>query len=276
MRTAYIPVASVLPSTPCARSARASLGLAALAVSLGLAGMACDKEVAKPSGETAASAAPPPPSAPAPAAPPSPPRAPAITLDDHAFVIDGVTIDGAPAEWPTKAAAVLREKPLVAGEAVVVNVLRDTRTPKVEAAVASLDQAGAKSVVVRTPTRDQSTGELALALHPESQPDCSAVAFIEREGAVAVWSKGGGGAQRFARGMAGPDLTASSEALQKRGQGCDSPVWFVGGSESIPWGLVFDLGTRTRGGGDAGGAMKPQKTALVGHATVAGRRVKLD
>jgi hypothetical protein len=100
--------------------------------------------------------------------------------------------------------------------------------------------------------------------------------MIERDSGVAVWSKGGGGAQRFTRGMAGPDLTSSTEALRKRASACDSPVWFLGTAETVTWGLAFDLATRARGNGatDGGDALRPHETVLLPHPPVAGRAVK--
>ncbi len=234
----------------------------------------CGKEEAKPGvadAEMHASAAP---SASAPPPTPAPPRPPTITLDEQACSIDRTRFTGAPAEWRDRAAALLGETPLVAGESVTVNVMRDAKSPRVVALVAALAAAKARSVVVHTPTRDLSSGELELTLHAGAVPECSAVAMIEHDGAVAVWSKGGGGASRFARGMAGPDLSSSTEALRKRAGGCASPVWFLGGAESVTWGLLFDLATRARGG--EGATLKPTKAVLLTQAAVPGRAVKED
>lgn len=206
---------------------------------------------------------------------PEAPRAPIIVVDDRSWTIDGTTFTGAPSDWSDRAAALLAEKPLVRGEAVVVNVMRDTKTPKVAAIVAVLAQAKATRVVVRTPTRDQSTGELSLELNHTAASDCSVVAMIEHDGAVAVWSKSGGGAQRFARGMAGPDLTTATEALRKRTAACSSPLWFLGAADSISWGLTFDLALRAKVTSDAA-PVRQSETVLVTHALTPGRRVTDD
>lgn len=248
-------------------------------VAAGLAAAGCDNGGAKSGGDTGASAAPPSTASAPPAKtaerPPEPPRAPTVTLDERALTVDGTTFTGDPSEWRDRAAALLGERPLVSGEAVVVNVMRDVKAPKVAAALAALATAKAKSAVIRTPTRDQSTGELELTFRRAPAPDCSAVAMIEHDGAVAIWSKGGGGAQRFARGMAGPDLSTSTDALKKRAGGCDSPAWFLSAADNVQWGLEFDLALRARGG-DAGPPLKATQTVLLAHTPTPGRHVKED
>ena len=241
-------------------------GLMAAAMTVG-----CDKEAAK--GEASS----PPPASAAPKAetppPPEAPRPPAITIDDHACTVDGTAFSEGVADWSDQAAAMLAKRPLVAGEAVVVNAMRDAKTPQVGRLVAALATAKAKSVTVRSPMRDQSTGELHVTFQRAGMAECSAVAMIEHDGAVSVWSKGGAGAQRFARGMAGPDLTLSTEALRKRAASCDSPVWFVGAADTVTWGLVFDLAMRAKGGAEAGATLRPTEAVLLTRTPVPGRRL---
>ncbi len=101
--------------------------------------------------------------------------------------------------------AVLHGKPYVVGETVTVDVTRNLKTPQVAALVEALAEVKAKSVIVHTPTRDQSMGELELAVQHPAIGDCTAVALIEHDGAVALWNKAGGVAQKFTHGMAGPE-----------------------------------------------------------------------
>ena len=263
-------------------SATAVLFAAALATS------GCDDDAAKKAPKPAAEAAPTAPaSASSAAADPAPiARDPVITLDDRGCTLDGASFTGAPAEWRDRLTAALTANPRVPGESIVVSVMRDTKATKVLALVSALASAKAKSVRVRTPTRDQTTGELELSFHPSlgsaahGAPECSAVAMIEPNSSVAIWSKGGGGAQRFARGMAGPDLSSSTDALRKRAAACDSPVWFLGAADPVTWGLSFDLVMRARASGDGGGgggdvaALKPKQTVLLTQTPVPGRAVK--
>jgi hypothetical protein len=234
----------------------------------------CDKGAAPAGPSGSASQKAPSSEAPRPEAPkaPEPPRAPAITVDEHGCTIDGKAFTTSPAEWRDAAGALLATKPLVAGEAVVVNVMRDAKAPTVETILSALAHAKAKSVLVRTPTRDQSSGEITLKLEHGAVRDCSVVAMIEHDGTVAVWSKAGGGAQRFARGMAGPDLTSANDALRKHAASCDSPVWFLGAADAVPWGLAFDLAMRAKAA-DAGANLRPTEAIFLTHHATPGRPI---
>jgi len=248
--------------------------LAAWVFSVAVLGPGCDKEAAKPAGDPGPPAAPTAEasasSRPEPA--PEPPRAPTVTLDDHELLIDGVSFVGSASDWKARAVAALVDRRLVAGESVAVSVMRDAKTPKVEALVEALAQAKARAVVVHTPTRDQSVGELVLTLGHPTSPDCAVVSMIEHDGSVAVWTKSGGVAQRFTRGMAGPDLSSSTDALRKRASGCDAHVWYLSAAENIQWGLAFDLALRAKGSSDAGSILRPKDTTLLTRTATPGRR----
>ncbi len=245
-------------------------------VALLLAAGGCDNDAGKKaeSASAAAATATPSPSASSAAPvpePPAPPRVPTITVDDHTCSIDGKTFTG---DWVPDATRFLHGfGPELAGKDVAVNAMRDTKVPKVQAIVAALAGERVRGVAIRTPMRDQSSGELPLALSAKA-PACTVVAMIEQNGAVAVWSKGGGGAQRFSRGMAGPDLSSSTDALRKRAAACDSPAWYFSAADTVTWGLAFDLAMRARAGAEAGAALKPTQTVLLTEAPVPGRAVR--
>jgi hypothetical protein len=76
--------------------------------------------------------------------------------------------------------------------------------------------------------------------------------------------------------MAGPDLTASTEALRKRTAACDSSVWFLAAADSVTWGLAFDLALRAKVPDPALAAFRPTETVLPVHAPVPGRALKED
>jgi hypothetical protein len=198
----------------------------------------------------------------------------AITVTEQTTTINGTPLAGAPADWQAQALKLLAAGPPVADQAVPILATRDAKEPKVAAVVAALRAAKAKSVVVHTATRDRSTGEAELTLHPAAIPDCSAVAMIEHDGGVAVWSKGGGGAQRYTRGMAGPDLSASTDTLRKRAAGCDSPVWLAAAADTVTWGLTFDLILRAKGSPTS--VLKPTETVLLTRPPTAGKPVHDD
>jgi hypothetical protein len=245
-----------------------------LAAALVLA--ACEKDLPKgvDTGAPPPSAVPTPP--PHPSAPPEePPHSLTITVSEQGASINGTPLVGAPAEWQAQAVKLFATLPQVNdAQSVAIIATRDAKEPKVAAIVAALRTAKARVVVVHTATRDGSTAEVGLTLHPAAIPDCSAVAMIEHDGGVAVWSKGGGGAQRYTRGMAGPDLSASTDALRKRAAACDSPVWLAAAADAVTWGLTFDLILRAKGGGTS--LLKPTETVLLTHPPAAGKPVHED
>jgi hypothetical protein len=230
----------------------------------------CDKEPSKLDAIVEASSLPT-------AAPPQPPKsstptAPSIAVDDSSCTINGEPVLFSAADAQGRIAAVLTGKPLVEGQVVTFDAARDVKTPKVAAVVAALRKVKAKGAVVHTPMRDKNMGELTLLLQHSPLADCSAVGMVNKDGSIAVWPVGGGVAQKFVRGFAGPDLTLGPEALQKLAGGCDSATWLLAADENIPWGLTFDLALATRGA-EGGAAMRPNQVLLVTEAPVAGRKV---
>jgi hypothetical protein len=220
-----------------------------------------------PSATPSAAAPPPPP-------PPSPPPLPTLTASDH-----GLTVDGQEQPWEKledRVAPLGARKADVENKDIALVAMRNAPAHRVAQAASLLLAAWhPRTLTIRSPTRDQSQGEVVLTYRGDAHAaDCSAVAMIEKDSGVAVWAKGGGGAQRFARGMAGPDLTASTEALRKRFASCDSPVWFVAAADSVTWGLVFDLTQRAKSDADGAAPAKPHWAVLLPHAPVAGRPVK--
>jgi len=235
----------------------------------------CDKEEPKP---TAAQAPPAATTSSAPAAPPPPaaPRPPAIMVDDTGATVDGEPFGGAPAEWRDRLGAMLATRPLVTGQTVTVSAVRDAKAPKVLAVVAALRHAKATGVIIETPTREQTMGHLEIALAHGPVADCSAAGMIEKDGSVAVWGVGGGTAQRFHRGLAGPDLTLGVKALKDRAGGCDSAAWILGADDTVTWGLTFDLAMRAKAVVDGGTALRPTTVLLATTAPVPGRRVTVE
>jgi len=209
---------------------------------------------------------------PAPGPPPARPF-PTITFTDRGLSVDGQ--DDAWDKLDQRAKTLGERKAESEGKDVAVVALRNAPAHQVAAAAQKLLEVWhPRSLTIRTPTRDQSQGELLVVPRHGHAPDCSAVVAIERDSAVDLWSKGGGGAQRFSRGMAGPDLTSSTDALKRRAGGCDSPVWFLGAADGVTWGLVFDLALRAKASEDGGTALRPMEVALLGRSPVAGRPIK--
>jgi hypothetical protein len=237
-------------------------------LSIALLLAACDdKPVAKPT---------PAPSASAPAAPASAPSAaasadkkpagPQIVVDDAACVIDGTRYEFAQPDPRGRISAALTGK-LPEGQPVELTMMRETKAPKVGHVIAALRKAKAAEALVRSQKRDGKMGELAVSLAP-IRKDCSVVAFIAKDNATSVWTIGGGTANRFGKGMAGPDNTLSSEKIRELADKCDSGVWYVGLDESHTWAKAFDLALAAKEG-----HLNPTRVVYLPEPPVPGRKV---
>ena len=191
-----------------------------------------------------------------------------ITLDDTSFVAAGDKVDLTAADAKGRIVAMLANKPLVSGQTLEVDALRDTTMPHFTTAIDALREAKAKSLTVKTAQRDRSMGSLTVALDHGPVPPCAATGMITKDNAINVWTYGGSVAQRFSHGFAGPDITLGSAAFAKTANACEASVAFVSGDDSIKWGVVFDLAlaaSQTAG-------YKPTSTIVVKSA-VPGRKV---
>jgi len=237
---------------------------------------ACDKDPAPGSAKTSSAgptATPTPAASTAPAAPARPTK-PQLAVDDAAAFVAGDRLDFAAPDVKGRLAGALGDKP-VEGETIVVNAARDAKLPKVVAVFAALAAKKAKAVELHTPRRDRSTAEVVFPLDAKAA-DCAAVGYIAKDGAISVWPASGATAERFSRGMAGPDLTRGSEGARKRVLACDAPTWFVSADDSVTWGLAFDLVLAVSGNEDGGAPLgKPRSAALLLETPVPGRKVEV-
>jgi hypothetical protein len=214
---------------------RANLMTVALSLVLALG---CDKE---PSGVErmldAALASPP-----APTATPSvePPRAPEIIVDTTNVSIGAQRVPSGEPGLVDKVAVFVAGQPMIADQAVDFVAMRSAKPSHVAAVASALRRARASSVSVKTSARNETTQKLSLSF-PTAVADCTAVAWIAKDAAIDVWPAGGGTAKRIIKGMAGPDMTLGTEAVQKQVGGCGAPELLVGADDRFTWGLVFDL-----------------------------------
>jgi hypothetical protein len=216
-------------------SALRRAGLAAcLAASAGLGG--CDSPSAPAPEHDPVPMAPPS----APAAPPAPPRAPEIILDHAGVAVGPDHVAAGDAPFADKVAAALAGKPGVEGQGVDVVAMRNAKPSQVVAVAGAVHVAKASGVVVKTSARDDTTQKLALTF-ASSLPDCTVVAWIDKEGGIDVWPAGGGAAKRVKRGLAGPDMTLGIDLVRTQWQNCESPAIVTGADDVMTWGLVFDL-----------------------------------
>ena len=137
-----------------------------------------------------------------------------------------------------------KHKQYVQGQDILLRVDRGAKLEWVAAYIKELSAAGAKSIKIKTETREGYPGELPFV--PEDQatnaPRCSAVGMILEDRSTAIWKLSGGTASRRQKGMAGPDLSMTGETLERVGRQCkDSKLFFVSAAESVEWGLAYDL-----------------------------------
>jgi biopolymer transport protein ExbD len=140
--------------------------------------------------------------------------------------------------------ALEKNKQYVQGQDIVLRVDRQAKREWVVSYIKELSAAGAKTIKLKTETRNEYPNELVFV--PEDQatnaPGCSAVGMILEDRSTAIWKLKGGTASRRQKGMAGPDLSMTGETLERVGRQCkDSKLFFVSAAESVEWGLVYDL-----------------------------------
>ncbi|MDB4941706.1 MAG: hypothetical protein JWP97_1240 [Labilithrix sp.] len=204
---------------------------------------------------------------------PAPPTRPQLAVDDTAVFVSGERLDAAAPDLKGRIIAALGDRP-VAGETLVLNAARDAKMPKIAAVFAALVAKKAKAVEVHTPLRDKSASEIVFTTSTKPS-DCSAVGFIARDSAITAWPASGATAERFARGMAGPDITRGSEGVRKRVLACDSPVFFLSSDDAVTWGLTYDLARAVLFPEDAG-LPKARSAAVLVRTPVPGRKVEVD
>lgn len=252
------------PRLPCSLSIPPMLALLSVLVST----PACDEKTKTSELKDAAVA-------PTVSAAPSAPKEPestTISMDDAAVTVNGSRVAFDAPDARGRITAELSGKPRVAGETVPLVVLRAAKATKVALVVASLKDANAKSVVLRAQKRDGQMSEIPIMLtRGAAVAPCSAIATIGKDVAISVWTVGGTTAKRFAKGMAGPDLTLGSEGFRKVIGACDSPVAYLAADESVSWGLLFDLAQTTKDVEDP--KLKSLAFGLTVEAPVAGRKV---
>ncbi len=203
--------------------------------------------------------------------PPAPARPPLLSLDDSAVTVQGDKIDFT-GDAKGKLTAALLGNPRVAHEMIELQAIRDAKVARVQIVISAIKAAKAKGVTLKTATRELSTlGQIDIVFDHAPAPACSVVGLVGKDSSIMVWSIGGGTAQRFTRGMAGPDLTLGSAGMRKAAASCDSNFYFVAGDDSVKWGLVFDLALAALTG-DAG-TMRAVQAVVLTETPVAGRKV---
>ena len=208
----------------------------------------------------------------APMTPPAPmkPSRPSVAVSSAGWSVGGDRIDANVPDPKSAIAQLLDGKP-VEGEEITVDAPRDSYAKKVAPALVALAAAKAKTARVRTPKRDGTTAEIVFPLNTKPV-DCAAVGTIGDNIAINAWTVAGGTATRFAKGMAGPDLTLGSAGIRKVAEKCESTTWVASAEEKVSWGLLVDLILAVQNPEDAG-APKALSPILIVPAPVPGRKV---
>jgi hypothetical protein len=194
----------------------------------------------------------------------------ALSVDDNALTIvgDRIAFDAPDARGRMTSALALTKR--VEGMGVVLVAARNARATRVALVVASLHDAKATDVEIKSTKRDNTTASLHVSW--EATPPCTPVASIGKDVSIYVWNQGGGApAKRFAKGMAGPDITLGSDALRKgmTSKTCNSALALLGADDGVMWGLLFDLALAANEGPTAG----QRRFSLLPESPVPGRKV---
>ena len=209
----------------------------------------------------------------APAKPPPDPLA-GLVVDDLGLYLQTHRIDMGAKDAESRIRATLAEMP-IKQKAVPIEASRNAKTQHVGTLARALAEAGAIDIVVKTPDR---TGAVAkLTFLPEEVagaqvPDCAVVAMIKKDNTSVVWRVKGGGATKFLKGLAGPDMSMTYDGMKDQMGSCASVDWLLAGEENVIWGLVFDLGQVVA---KADPPPKATQAVLLYEAPVAGRPVQL-
>ncbi len=120
---------------------------------------------------------------------------------------------------------------------------KKAKVSAVAAVVVALGDAGAPKITVKTDGRNDlpKTLELTPEARVSSAPGCAIVATVLKDLSTAVWPFKGGLAKKQRKGLAGPDLSHTSEQLEKDVAACESTVAFFSGDDGVGWESVFNL-----------------------------------
>ncbi len=207
----------------------------------------------------------------APAAPPAPlvKKGPVrIELSAETLVIGGDSL-GARDEWTKRLPAVLAGE-RIDHEHITLEVDRKARPSAVRQLVESIRGQKPKALTIATAHRSGKLSQLEVSLARTDLEACSATAFIGKDAGVSVWTAGGATAQKFAKGLGGPDMTMGGGALTKARSACPTGRVVLGADDAMIWGLLVDLVVASTPPGEKGAT-----GIVLADGLVPGRKVKI-
>jgi hypothetical protein len=209
------------------------------------------------------------PQSPSSASAPEPEHAPDIIVDRSSIAIGSEHLATGEPSLGDKVGALVAGRPGIEGRTVSVVAMRNAKPSQVALVVSALRGAKATAADIKSATRDDATQTLPLSF-ATTLPDCAVAAWIAKDGVIDLWPSSGGPVKRIARGLAGPDMTLSTDAARAQWAGCGSPSIAIGAEDTMSWGLVFDLAT-----GILGAPGSRASTVILLTTAVPGRKLAL-
>ena len=167
---------------------------------------------------------------------------PELVVDNMGPYLAGRRIDLAAANGKDKLTGVVKELP-IDGKPQTLLVDKKAKTSWVAATVTALGAAGAPKVTIKTDGRDDLPKTIEVT--PESRlttvPACSVAATVLKDMSTAVWPAKGGLGKRHRKGLAGPDLSLTGDAIEKDIAACDSKIAFFSGEDEVGWELAYNV-----------------------------------
>lgn len=239
-----------------------------LAIALGVACGGEDPK--KPGGATTASATATVSAAPE---PPRPKTMPELLVDSDGPYLGGMRIRMNEQGWEEKLKKRVSELP-IEGKPVTLLAEKKAKIPHVAAVVTELGRAGAPRVILKTDGRNDLPKELTVTPEPRiSGPaGCSIAAMVLKDLSTAIWPIKGGTAKQQRKGLAGPDLSHTSENLKKDLVACDSTSAFFSSDETLDWEMAYNLAGTIITSDEK---KKIDALVLLAHVPVAGRPVEI-
>jgi hypothetical protein len=202
-----------------------------------------DPASATPSATTATAAATAAASSAKPAAP-AEAKAPNILVDEGGAYIGGERVDFKDKDAAQKLAQILaKHAATIKGKPVAITATRNAKTADVVrtlTAFTSVDSA----VTIKTQTREKKDVSIIAETDDKAGKlaDCTVIVMVLKDRATASWHLKGGTATKYAKGMAGPDMSQTGEGVAKQWKTCPAATTLaLSGDDTVEWGLVFDL-----------------------------------
>jgi hypothetical protein len=199
---------------------------------------------------------------------------PALGVDETGIQIGSYRVDLTKSSGRLRLGDLVARLP-IAGKPVEVQVSSKSSTSDVALLLGELGSKGAPSITVKTDGRGDLPKEIALVPEKRVQnPDgCSIVAMVKEDLSTAVWPmKGDRMGSLHRKGLAGPDLTSTGEALVKDLKLCQSRTAFFAAASTLKWVMAFNIGALIL---KSDGDKKIDTLVLLSEEPVPGRPVKI-